>query len=100
MKDDIPKLVQMNIFAIFVFFAFFIGACAGENNSLPESSNDDVLAGIVNPFNSSCYDWSGNNIPCDFKRQYAERLLERSIPDPRNIAVVKNMFRLGVPCAS
>jgi len=82
MKDYIPNLVQINIFII---FAFYIGACAGENNSLSESPNDDVLAGIVNPFNSPCYDWSGNNIPCDFKRQYAELLMDRSIPDPRFI---------------
>ena len=56
MKDYIPKLVQINMVTIFVFFAFCIGACAGGNNSLPESSNDDdVSSGIVNPFNSSCY---------------------------------------------
>ncbi|NNL77192.1 MAG: DUF1566 domain-containing protein [Desulfobacterales bacterium] len=83
MKDYIPKLVQIGIPTIFVCFAFFIGACAGENKALVESSNDDLLAGIVNPFNSTCYDWRGNNIPCDFKRQYAELLLDRSIPDPR-----------------
>jgi hypothetical protein len=29
----------------------------------------------VNPFNSTCYDWKGDIIPCDFKRQYAEILL-------------------------
>ena len=85
MKDYIPNLVQINIFTIFVFFAFCIGACAGENNSLSESPNDDVLAGIVNPFNSTCYDWRGDIIPCDFKRQYAELLFARSIPDPRFI---------------
>ena len=82
MKDYIPNLVQINIFII---FAFCMVACAGENNSLSESPNDDVLAGILNPFNSPCYDWSGNNIPCDFKRQYAELLMDRSIPDPRFI---------------
>jgi hypothetical protein len=85
MKDYIPKLIQINIFTIFVFVAFYIGAYAGENNSLPESSNDDVLDVIVNPFNSLCYDWRGVNIPCDFKRQYAELLLDRSIPDLRII---------------
>jgi len=76
MKDYIPNMVRINMLTIFVFFAFCIGACAGGNNSLPESSNDDVLSGIVNPFNSSCYDWRGDNIPCDFKRQYAELLLD------------------------
>jgi len=37
----------------------------------------------VNPFNSACYDWRGNSIPCDFKRQYAELLLGRPVPDHR-----------------
>ena len=83
MKYYIPKLAQIEIFTIFVVFAFCIGACAGENNSLPESKDDDLLSGIVNPFNSQCYDWKGDDIPCDFRRQYAELLLDRSIPDPR-----------------
>ncbi len=82
MKDYIPNSVLINIFII---FAFCIGACAGKNNSLSEFPNDDVFAGIVNPFNSHCYDWSGNSIPCDFKRQYAELLMDRFIPDPRFI---------------
>jgi len=83
MKDYIPNLVQIKIFTIFVFFAFCIGGCAGENNSLSESPDDDVLPGIVNPFNSTCYDWRGDIIPCGFKRQYAELLFDKPIPDPR-----------------
>ena len=85
MKYHIPNLVQINIFIIFVFFAICIGACAGDNKSLSESPKDDVIAGIVNPFNSRCYDWKGDRIPCDFKRQYAELLSEKAIPDPRFI---------------
>jgi len=85
MKDYIPNLVQIYIFTIFVFFTFCIGGCAGKNNLLSESPNDDVLADIVNPFNSTCYDWRGDTTPCDFKRQYAELLFDRSIPDPRFI---------------
>jgi hypothetical protein len=80
-----PNLVRINFFTIFVYFAFCICGCAGKNNSLSESPNDEELAGIVNPFNSSCYDWRGNNIPCDFNRKYAELLLDRSIPDSRFI---------------
>jgi len=34
---------------------------------------------------STCYDWGGNVIPCDFQRQYAELLLGKPIPDPRFI---------------
>jgi len=85
MKVYIPKLVQINLFITFVFFAFCFGADAGENDPLPEFSNNDELNGIVNPFDSNCYDWRGNNIPCDFKGQYAELLLDRAIPDPRFI---------------
>lgn len=85
MKEYVPKLVQIHIFPILVIFSFCIAACAGKKSSLPESSNDDLLAGIVNPFNSRCYDWRGNPIPCDFRRQYAELLMNRAIPDPRFI---------------
>lgn len=83
MKDHIPKWVRMFFFTISVCFPVFMGACAGGNNPLPVSSDDDGVAGIVNPFNSSCYDWKGDSIPCDFKRQYAELLVAGSIPDPR-----------------
>jgi hypothetical protein len=85
MKDYIPKLVPINIFTIIVFFVFWFGVNAGENNLLSESPNDDVLAGIVNPFDSTCYDWRGNIIPCNFKRQYSELLLDKPIPAPRFI---------------
>ena len=44
---------------------------------------DAALADIVNPFKSTCYDWRGNVIPCDFKRPYAELLFDKPIPDPR-----------------
>ena len=83
MKDNILNLVQINIFAIFIFIAFCIGACIGKNYSLPEAPNDEELAGIVNPFNSTCYDWRGSNIPCDFNRQYIELLLEKSVTGHR-----------------
>lgn len=85
MKDYILKLVKRHIFTMFVISAFWIGACVGENKSLSESPSEDGLANIVNPFNSDCYDWRGDKIPCDFKRQYAELLSAGSIPDPRFI---------------
>ena len=44
---------------------------------------DEALSDIVNPFNSTCFDWEGNIIPCDFKRPYAELLFDIPIPDPR-----------------
>ena len=85
MKEYIPKLVHINIFIIFAFFVFCVGAYAGENNPLSDTPNDDVLTGIVNPFKSTCYDWRDNIIPCDFKRQYAELLLDKPIPASRFI---------------
>jgi hypothetical protein len=54
---------------------------ANENN--PLSEHDDGLVDIVNPFKSTCYDWRGNTIPCNFKGQYAELLFDKPIPDPR-----------------
>ena len=54
---------------------------AMENN--PLSKHVDELSDIVNPLKSSCYDWRGNTIPCDFKRPYAELLFDKPIPDPR-----------------
>ena len=82
MKDYIPNWVQITIFII---YASCIGAYAAENKPLSESPNDDGLDAIVNPLNSTCYDWRGKNIPCDFKRQYTELLLDGAIPDPRFI---------------
>jgi hypothetical protein len=36
---------------------------ANEDIPLSASQNDDELAAIVNPFNSTCYDWRENIIP-------------------------------------
>lgn len=41
---------------------------------------DDELAGIVNPHDSTCYDWRGDVVPCEFKQPYAELLLNQPIP--------------------
>ena len=82
MKDKIPKLGRINFFVIIVFC---FGACAGQNNPQSESPNKDVLVGIVNPFDSTCYDWRDNIIPCDFKRPYVELLIDEPIPAIRFI---------------
>ena len=82
MKVYIPKLVHLNVLVIIVIS---INVYAGENNLLSGSQNDDVLAGIINPHNSTCYDWRGDIVPCDLKRPYAELLLDRPIPDFRFI---------------
>jgi len=83
MKDYIPKLLQITLFAIIVLFVSCFARYAGESRLPSDSPKDDVLAGIVNPFDSTCYDWRGNIIPCDYKRQYAELMFDKPIPDPR-----------------
>jgi hypothetical protein len=85
MKNYIPKLVQINIFAAIVIFLFSFGAYAGENNPLSMLQNDEVLAGIVNPLDSTCYDWRGKIIPCDFTQRYAGVLYDKPIPVSRFI---------------
>ena len=92
----IIKTVGLNlIYALFVLqFFWLLPQNVIANNLLPLTPNeneahdvspepDAALADIVNPFNSTCYDWKGNIIPCDFKRQYAELLFDKPIPDPR-----------------
>ena len=49
MKDYIAKLIQIQIFVIFVFVVFYGGTYAGENILLSESPDNDELTGIVNP---------------------------------------------------
>ncbi|MDX1708984.1 MAG: DUF1566 domain-containing protein [Desulfobacterales bacterium] len=84
-----------------VIFLFFILQCifltppdAIADNLLSGPSNeneehgisaepDDDLTDIVNPLKSTCYDWKGSLIPCEFKRPYAELLYDKPIPDPR-----------------
>ena len=85
MKKYIPKWVQINIFIIIVFFIFDFVAYADEDNLLSEFPNENGFVGIVNPYNSTCYDWRGNIVPCIFKRQYAELLLDKPVPTFRFI---------------
>ena len=70
------------IFSLFLLNPLYLPLSnAIEDN--PLSEHDDELTDIVNPLKSTCYDWRGNTIPCDFKRQYAELLFDKPIPDPR-----------------
>ncbi len=83
------------IISFLVLHFFFLSAQNAIANSSPSQTPkedqglvgspeaDAALSDIVNPFNSTCYDWEGNTIPCDFKRPYAERLFDKPIPDPR-----------------
>ena len=85
------------IFSFFFLHSFCLPPpIAIADNSLSETPNeneecvgslepDDELTDIVNPFKSTCYDWENNIIPCEFKRPYAERLFDKTIPEPRFI---------------
>ena len=84
----------------------FVFACthrqpsgANEDSPLAASQNDDQLAAIVNPFDSTCYDWRDKTVPCEFKQPYAELMLDKSIPDSRftdnkNGTVTDNLTKL------
>jgi hypothetical protein len=96
MKYFIPALLLF----LFAFGGLpFSYIYASEDNPLLDLQNDDVLADIVNPFKSTCYDWRGNIIPCHFNRQYAKLLLDKPIPDTRFVdnkdgTVTDNLTRL------
>jgi len=54
-----------------------------EDNTQPVPENDDAVQGIVNPFDSDCYDWRGEKIPCDFKESYSKLLFYKTNPGSR-----------------
>lgn len=85
MNGHIPKRLRIYIGTFLVLLIFGQGVYAGEHKSLRESSKDDGFADVVNPLDSTCYDWRGDVLPCDFKRPYAELLQTQSIPTPRFI---------------
>jgi hypothetical protein len=78
----IERIGSTLIFSLFLLHSLHLPSSnAIENN--PLSEHNDGLVDIVNPFKSTCYDWRGTTIPCDFKGQYAELLFDKPIPDPR-----------------
>ena len=87
------------IVALVFYYLLLPLSCANKNTALSEHENDKLLAEIVNPHDSTCYDWRGNIIPCDFKKPYAELLSDEPIPDPRftdnkNGTVTDNLTKL------
>ena len=80
----INYIVSLLIILLFVFYCPRLqSSYANEVNPESVSKNDDAVQGIVNPFDSDCYDWRGKNIPCDFKGPYAELLFYKSNPESR-----------------
>lgn len=80
----INYIVSLLIILLFVFYCLRLkSSYANEVNPESVSKNDDAVQGIVNPFDSDCYDWRGKNIPCDFKGPYAELLFYKSNPESR-----------------
>ena len=75
------------IFSIIILCSIHLSSpdAIADKENVVSNKHDDGLAEIVDPFKSTCYDWRGTIIPCDFKRQYVELLLDKPIPDPRFI---------------
>ena len=77
-------IVSFLILLLFVFYCLCLQpSYAKEDNPQSMYKKDDAVQGIVNPFDSDCYDWRGKNIPCDFDRPYAELLFYKYNPDSR-----------------
>jgi len=78
-----PEFVQLILIAVSAFTAFCCGALAGENGLPSGPQGDDGLAAVINPLDSTCYDWRGHIIPCEFMRPYAEILAGKPVPASR-----------------
>jgi hypothetical protein len=79
----ISNIVSLLILLLFVFYCLHLRPSFADEDNPKSALKDDAVQDIVNPFDSDCYDWRGKNIPCYFKRSYAELLLNKSTPDPR-----------------
>lgn len=75
--------ISFPVLLLLVFFLHLGSSCANEVNQESVPENDESVQSIVNPLDSDCYDWRGNNIPCEFKRPYAELLFYKSKPGSR-----------------
>lgn len=85
MTDPVLKWAQITVVTMVMLSGGCMGAYAGEPNPSAVFPNDDQLADIINPHDSTCYDWRGATIPCTFSQPYAQRVPEKPIPDPRFI---------------
>ncbi len=100
-KKKASSITECIVLTIIFLLSFLNSCCLSPpnviaNNSLLKTPNEDgarvvspesdpEMADIVNPFKSTCYNWEGIIIPCDFKRPYAELLFDKTIPEPRFI---------------
>jgi Protein of unknown function (DUF1566) len=82
MTYHIPKFAPIAIVAVIVCC---LAADAGENNPPSEPPKAQALSGIINPHDSTCFDWRGKTVPCIFKRQYIELMGDTPIPAARFI---------------
>jgi len=83
MANFITRLSRHTIVTLIVLIAFCFNLQAGDNQRVSDSLENDQISGIVNPYGSTCYDWRGTMVPCDFKRPYADLLLDTSSPATR-----------------
>jgi hypothetical protein len=95
--NNVVSILRLLLFAL--FYLFLQSSCANEDYPNSVSKTDDAVQDIVNPFDSDCYDWREKNIPCHFKRPYAELLINKLNPDPRftdnkNGTVTDNLTKL------
>ena len=81
-SSKIERIGLSLIFLIFLLHYLYLPLSKAIDNN-PLSGQDNELAELVDPLNSTCYDWKGNLIPCVYKRPYAELLNDKPIPDPR-----------------
>jgi len=77
------KLIRRTIFTTILLFVSGFGLQAGENGQVLESAANGEITGIVNPHDSTCYDWRGTVVPCEFRRPYADLLLDAPSPATR-----------------
>lgn len=97
-SPPLTERIRTNLIFLFLILQclFLSSPDAVANDSPPGTSykneehgmsaeSDDDLKSIINPLKSTCYDWRGAIVPCEYKRPYAELLIDKSIPEPRFI---------------
>lgn len=75
--------VRILVFPVILLFMCCPCANGGEAGLPSGIPGDDELSGIINPLDSTCYDWRADIVPCRFRRPYAELLLDQPVTDSR-----------------
>ena len=83
LKKVLHKIIQVKLILTIIIFVICVSLQGNENNQSPKSPKNTKFSGIVNPYDSKCYDWRGTMVPCEFKRPYSDLLLDTSSPATR-----------------